>query len=72
MLVFNKTDVQPDDFVKEWMTDFEAFQRALAAKGSTQRDADGEPSYMDSLMNSMSLVLDEFYQHLNVGPSPRL
>jgi hypothetical protein len=45
------------------MEDFEAFQKALA---SHTRDNDGEPNYMDSLMNSMSLVLDEFYKHLKV------
>ncbi|KAG0202994.1 hypothetical protein BGX28_004589 [Mortierella sp. GBA30] len=56
ILVFNKTDVKPHDFAVEWMTDFEAFQEAL------QKDK----SYMSSLMNSMSLVLDEFYAHLKV------
>lgn len=66
ILVFNKTDVQPHDFAIEWMQDFEAFQKALAAHGS-QRGGDGEPNYMDSLMNSMSLVLDEFYKHLKVS-----
>jgi len=65
ILVFNKTDVQPHDFALEWMQDFEAFQAALASHGGA-RDAEGEPTYMNSLMNSMSLVLDEFYQHLKV------
>ena len=72
ILVFNKTDVQPHDFAVEWMKDFEAFQRALAEHGSQRsgsRAGDGEPNYMDSLMNSMSLVLDEFYNHLTVSPS---
>ena len=46
------------------MRDFEAFQTALA--DSSHRDVDGEPTYMNSLMNSMSLVLEEFYEHLNV------
>ncbi|KAF7983603.1 hypothetical protein HWV62_20510 [Athelia sp. TMB] len=69
ILVFNKTDVQPHDFALEWMHDFEAFQAALASHNGT-RDAEGEPTYMNSLMNSMSLVLDEFYQHLKaVGVS---
>lgn len=70
ILVFNKTDVQPHEFATEWMHDFEAFQRALSERGSQTsgaRAGDGEPNYMDSLMNSMSLVLDEFYNHLTVG-----
>lgn len=29
------------------------------------------PGYMDSLMNSMSLVLDEFYRHLRVSRARR-
>jgi hypothetical protein len=63
--------VTPHDFALEWMTDFEAFQAALAAH-SGSRDGDGEPTYMNSLMHSMSLVLDEFYQHLKVGrPVPK-
>ncbi|KAJ1982264.1 GPN-loop GTPase 1 [Dimargaris xerosporica] len=54
ILVFNKTDVTPHDFAVEWMTDFEAYQRALSQ----------DETYMSSLMNSMSLVLDEFYANL--------
>jgi hypothetical protein len=50
------------------MQDFEAFQAVLASRESA-RDADGEPTYMNSLMHSMSLVLDEFYQHLKVYPT---
>ncbi|KAG6328326.1 hypothetical protein ID866_10763 [Astraeus odoratus] len=69
VLVFNKTDVESHDFALEWMQDFEAFQTALASH-SGSRDAEGEPTYMNSLMNSMSLVLDEFYKHLKaVGVS---
>jgi hypothetical protein len=47
------------------MRDFEAFQEALASHQSTADD-EGAPTYMNSLMNSMSLVLDEFYKHLKV------
>jgi len=69
ILVFNKTDVTSHDFAIEWMQDFEAFQAALASH-SGSRDEEGEPTYMNSLMNSMSLVLDEFYKHLKaVGVS---
>lgn len=48
------------------MQDFEAFQAALASHQGTTDD-EGEPTYMNSLMNSMSLVLDEFYKHLKVN-----
>jgi len=65
ILVFNKTDVTDPEPMLEWMRDFEAFQAALASDGN--KDADGEPTYMNSLMNSMSLVLDEFYQGLKVS-----
>jgi hypothetical protein len=47
------------------MQDFETFQEALATHRSTTDD-EGAPTYMNSLMNSMSLVLDEFYKHLKV------
>jgi len=68
-VVFNKTDVQSHAFALEWMRDFEAFQEALATHQSTTDD-EGAPTYMNSLMNSMSLVLDEFYKHLkSVGVS---
>ncbi|KAF8646014.1 hypothetical protein AX16_007439 [Volvariella volvacea WC 439] len=69
ILVFNKTDVQTHDFALDWMHDFENFQEALATHSGT-RDSEGEPTYMNSLMNSMSLVLDEFYKNLKaVGVS---
>lgn len=69
ILVFNKTDVQRHEFALEWMHDFEEFQAALATHDGA-RDSEGEPTYMNSLMNSMSLVLDEFYKHLKaVGVS---
>jgi GTPase SAR1 family protein len=67
ILVFNKTDVLSHEFAIEWMRDFEAFQTALVDRRATGGE-DG-PGYMDSLMNSMSLVLDEFYQHLRVSRS---
>lgn len=54
------------------MQDFEAFQAALSSRDTPGNavDSEGEPTYMNSLMNSMSLVLDEFYKHLKaVGVS---
>lgn len=65
ILVFNKTDVQPHQFALDWMGDFEEFREALATHESV-RDSEGEPMYMNSLMLSMSLVLDEFYKNLKV------
>lgn len=75
ILVFNKTDVKDADFAKEWMTDFEAFQAALkqdeeagsfgGVEGSSS-GLGGGSGYMGSLLNSMSLMLEEFYRHLSV------
>lgn len=74
ILVFNKTDVKDAEFAKEWMTDFDAFQAALrqeedagvfGADGSTAGFGAGS-GYMGSLLNSMSLMLEEFYRHLSV------
>ena len=75
ILVFNKTDVQDADFAKEWMTDFEAFQTALKQEEDSGSFGGREGSggglgagsgYMGSLLNSMSLMLEEFYRHLSV------
>jgi GTPase SAR1 family protein len=73
ILVFNKTDVKDAEFAKEWMTDFEAFQAALKEEeeagsfGGMEGGAMGGGSgYMGSLLNSMSLMLEEFYSHLSV------
>jgi GTPase SAR1 family protein len=70
ILVFNKTDAQDAEFAKKWMTDFEAFQAALRDEeegGTFGGDGIGGGSgYMGSLLNSMSLVLEEFYKHLSV------
>ncbi|VDL18853.1 unnamed protein product [Hymenolepis diminuta] len=73
--VLNKTDVIDCDFALEWMRDFEAFQSALHAGRSGENGlvdmADGpyveedSSQYMNSLTNSMSLVLDEFYNDLS-------
>ncbi|BDD58427.1 hypothetical protein MPDQ_006514 [Monascus purpureus] len=74
ILVFNKTDVKDAGFAKEWMTDFDAFQQALreeeesgafGAEGGVGGFGAGS-GYMGSLLNSMSLMLEEFYSHLSV------
>jgi predicted GTPase len=66
ILVFNKTDIQSHDFAVDWMKDWQLFQKALQSSTSP----DGEANYMNSLMNSMCLVLDEFYEGLRtVGVS---
>ncbi|KAL2215797.1 putative ATP binding protein [Thermoascus aurantiacus ATCC 26904] len=74
ILVFNKTDVKDAEFAKEWMTDFDAFQSALrreeeagvfGKEGGVGGFGSGS-GYMGSLLNSMSLMLEEFYRHLNV------
>ncbi|KAL1870232.1 hypothetical protein Daus18300_005297 [Diaporthe australafricana] len=71
ILVFNKTDVKDASFAKEWMTDFEAFQAALQDDENSNafggaEGGDGGSGYMGSLLNSMSLMLEEFYAHLSV------
>ncbi|MDA4133612.1 MAG: ATP/GTP-binding protein, partial [Thaumarchaeota archaeon] len=74
ILVFNKTDVKDASFAKEWMTDYEAFQAALQedearnAFGSVEGGdgPSGGSGYMTSFLNSMSLMLEEFYEHLSV------
>ncbi|SZF00032.1 unnamed protein product [Blumeria hordei] len=70
ILVFNKTDVKDAEFAKEWMTDFEAFQAALREESGDSEGLGHESSegsgYMGSLLNSMSLMLEEFYCHLSV------
>ncbi|KAK9480037.1 hypothetical protein V1514DRAFT_303088 [Lipomyces japonicus] len=67
VVVFNKTDVTDAGFATEWMTDFESFQAALRDLDEDENNtAEGGSGYMNSLMNSMSLVLEEFYRHLDV------
>ncbi|BFZ59514.1 hypothetical protein YB2330_000525 [Saitoella coloradoensis] len=77
VLVFNKCDVEmPEDEegrggfekVKEWMSDWESFQAALREDEETLGGTGGTggSGYMNSLINSMSLMLEEFYRHLDV------
>lgn len=56
VLVFNKIDVEDHGFLIEWMTNFETFQEAVSK----------EESYMSSMVQSMGLVLEEFYNSLRV------
>lgn len=68
ILVFNKTDVKDAGFAKEWMTDYETFQAAMDEETSNAEAADvpAGSGYMSSLVNSMSLMLEEFYTHLSI------
>lgn len=66
IIVFNKTDVKNADFVKEWMQDFEVFQTALREDQELNGEDGTSSGYMSSLVNSMSLMLEEFYSQLDV------
>lgn len=66
IIVFNKTDVKDAQFAKEWMQDFEAFQQSLSEDQEINGDDGASSGYMGSLVNSMSLMLEEFYSQLDV------
>ena len=66
IIVFNKTDVKSADYAKEWMSDFESFQQALAGDQELNGDDGQSSGYMSSLVNLMSLMLEEFYSQLDV------
>lgn len=66
IIVFNKTDVKDASFAVEWMKDFEAFQTVLHNDEDLNGEGENSTGYMGSLMNSMSLMLEEFYNHLDV------
>ncbi|KAK4635388.1 GPN-loop GTPase 1 [Fulvia fulva] len=63
ILVFNKTDVKSEEQAVDWMRDFESFQNAVRAEEDEERSGAG---YMGPLLNSMTLVLEEFYNQLSV------
>ena len=85
VIVLNKVDVVGCEFVKEWMEDYDSFQEALddATSGGDDGGLYSEEErmmggggggsgggYYASLTRSLSLVLDEFYNHLHkVGVS---
>ncbi|KAK4988953.1 hypothetical protein LTR66_003794 [Elasticomyces elasticus] len=66
ILVFNKIDVKSEDQAVEWMRDFESFQSALRKEEEEAEMRGGSGGYMHGLVNSMSLVLEEFYNQLSV------
>jgi len=62
IVCFNKTDVVSHEFAVEWMRDYDAFVDALRS----ERD----DSYMSTLVRSMGLSLQDFYETLEtVGVS---
>lgn len=67
ILVFNKNDVKSEAEAVDWMRDFESFQAALRKEEDDEAESGtGGSGYMGSLLNSMSLVLEEFYNNLSV------
>ncbi|OBA26108.1 hypothetical protein HANVADRAFT_53424 [Hanseniaspora valbyensis NRRL Y-1626] len=65
VLVFNKNDVVKADFAIDWMKDFEVFQEAILKNKELQGETGMGSGYMGSLVNSMSLMLEEFYSQLD-------
>lgn len=66
IVVFNKTDIRDSKFAENWMTDFESFQDSLKNNTELNDETSNGSGYMASLINSMSLMLEEFYSTLDV------
>lgn len=66
IVVFNKTDIRDSKFAEDWMKDFEAFQDSLRSNAELNDETSNGSGYMASLINSMSLMLEEFYSTLDV------
>lgn len=54
IVVLNKTDLQNEQFILDWMKDFDKFLAELEA----------QEDYLSTLNRSLALVLDEFYSGL--------
>lgn len=59
VIVLNKADIISPKFAIDWMHDFEKFQDSLNEE---------ESSYVNDLVRSLSLVLDEFYCNIKAVP----
>ena len=62
IVVFNKIDISPSDEPINWLRDYFSLQTALNKAEEKSPDS----SYLLSLIQSMGLVLEEFYNVLNV------
>lgn len=66
IIVFNKNDLRNENFAKNWMKDFESFQDSLRDNSELNDETSNGSGYMASLINSMSLMLEEFYSTLDI------
>lgn len=68
ILVFNKTDETPHEMYIDWLRDFEVFQQVIAdyEEKGIEAGVGGTTGFHASFIQSMSLVLEEFYKLLSV------